>query len=195
MKVHGRGLRGLQAPADRLDAGNSGSTIRMLSGVLAGQPFSSIIFGDESLSRRPMKRIMTPLEKMGARIDAVAALDSAMHQALLLADIERRAEARLIAAAESTAADLKTDVLLVPHHGSATSSSAEFIAATRPQLALVSAGYRNRFRHPRAEVVQRWQQAGAQVLRTDEEGALQVQFGPVGLQWQRQRSLRQRYWY
>ena len=113
---------------------------------------------------------------------------------LLLADIERRAEARLIAA-ESTANGLKTDVLLVPHHGSATSSSAEFIAATRPQLALVSAGYRNRFRHPRAEVVERWQQAGAQVLRTDEEGALQVQFAPGGLQWQRQRSLQQRYWY
>lgn len=71
VKVHGRGLRGLQAPAGNLDAGNSGSTIRMLSGVLAGQPFSSTIFGDESLSRRPMKRIMTPLEKMGAKFDAV----------------------------------------------------------------------------------------------------------------------------
>lgn len=71
IKVHGRGLRGLQAPTDRLDAGNSGSTIRMLSGILAAQPFSSTVFGDESLSRRPMKRIMTPLEKMGARIEAV----------------------------------------------------------------------------------------------------------------------------
>lgn len=71
VKVHGRGLRGLQAPAADLDAGNSGSTIRMLSGVLAAQPFSSTIFGDESLTRRPMKRIMAPLEKMGARIEAV----------------------------------------------------------------------------------------------------------------------------
>jgi 3-phosphoshikimate 1-carboxyvinyltransferase len=71
IRVHGRGLRGLQAPTADLDAGNSGSTIRMLSGVLAGQPFSSTIFGDESLSRRPMRRIITPLEKMGARIDAV----------------------------------------------------------------------------------------------------------------------------
>lgn len=71
VKVHGRGLRGLQAPKGSLDAGNSGSTIRMLSGILAGQPFSSTIFGDESLSRRPMKRIMTPLELMGARIEAV----------------------------------------------------------------------------------------------------------------------------
>ena len=71
VKVHGRGLRGLQAPQGQLDAGNSGSTIRMLSGVLAAQPFASTIFGDESLSRRPMKRIITPLEKMGARIEAV----------------------------------------------------------------------------------------------------------------------------
>jgi competence protein ComEC len=134
-----------------------------------------------------------PLEKRNDR-SCVLRVDSAYGSVLLLADIERRAEARLIAA-ESTANGLKTDVLLVPHHGSATSSSAEFIAATRPQLALVSAGYRNRFRHPRAEVVERWQQAGAQVLRTDEEGALQVQFAPGGLQWQRQRSLQQRYWY
>ncbi len=134
-----------------------------------------------------------PLEKRNDR-SCVLRVDSAYGSVLLLADIERRTEARLIAA-ESTANGLKTDVLLVPHHGSATSSSAEFIAATRPQLALVSAGYRNRFRHPRAEVVERWQQAGAQVLRTDEEGALQVQFAPGGLQWQRQRSLQQRYWY
>src|SRR5581483_11104862 len=68
--VHGRGLDGLRAPAMDLDAGNSGSTIRMLSGILAAQPFTSRIFGDESLSRRPMQRIMKPLGQMGARIDA-----------------------------------------------------------------------------------------------------------------------------
>src|SRR5207237_4006747 len=68
--IHGRGLGGLRAPAADLDAGNSGSTIRMLSGILAAQPFTSRIFGDESLSRRPMQRIMTPLASMGARIQA-----------------------------------------------------------------------------------------------------------------------------
>lgn len=68
--VHGAGLDGLKAPAETLDAGNSGSTIRMLSGILAGQPFTSTIAGDESLSRRPMGRIITPLEAMGARIEA-----------------------------------------------------------------------------------------------------------------------------
>jgi 3-phosphoshikimate 1-carboxyvinyltransferase len=68
--IHGRGLEGLRAPAGALDAGNSGSTIRMLSGILAAQPFRSQIFGDESLSRRPMQRIMKPLAQMGARIEA-----------------------------------------------------------------------------------------------------------------------------
>jgi 3-phosphoshikimate 1-carboxyvinyltransferase len=68
--VHGRGLDGLCAPAADLDAGNSGSTIRMLSGILAAQPFRTRIGGDESLSRRPMERIMNPLREMGAAITA-----------------------------------------------------------------------------------------------------------------------------
>ena len=68
--IGGRGLDGLRAPAGDLDAGNSGSTIRMLSGILAAQPFRSRIFGDDSLSRRPMRRIMQPLAAMGARIAA-----------------------------------------------------------------------------------------------------------------------------
>ena len=60
----------LIAPSEPLDCGNSGSTMRMLSGILAGQPFSSELFGDESLSRRPMARIMEPLSQMGARLEA-----------------------------------------------------------------------------------------------------------------------------
>jgi 3-phosphoshikimate 1-carboxyvinyltransferase len=68
--IHGRGLDGLRAPAGVLDAGNSGSTIRMLSGMLSAQPFTSIITGDESLSARPMERIMKPMALMGATITA-----------------------------------------------------------------------------------------------------------------------------
>jgi 3-phosphoshikimate 1-carboxyvinyltransferase len=68
--IHGKGLDGLSAPADMLDAGNSGSTIRMLSGILAAQRFVSRIGGDESLSKRPMQRIMAPLGEMGASIEA-----------------------------------------------------------------------------------------------------------------------------
>ncbi|PYV73233.1 MAG: 3-phosphoshikimate 1-carboxyvinyltransferase [Acidobacteria bacterium] len=67
--IHGRGAK-LQAPKAELDCGNSGSTIRMLSGILAGQGFSSELVGDESLSRRPMARIIAPLEMMGAKIES-----------------------------------------------------------------------------------------------------------------------------
>ena len=69
LAMHGRGLHGLQPPAGALDAGNSGSTIRMLSGILAAQPFRTVISGDESLAKRPMRRIMSPLSQMGARIE------------------------------------------------------------------------------------------------------------------------------
>jgi 3-phosphoshikimate 1-carboxyvinyltransferase len=68
--IQGCGLDGLRKPAEMLDAGNSGSTIRMLSGILAAQPFASSIGGDDSLSRRPMGRIMAPLAQMGASIEA-----------------------------------------------------------------------------------------------------------------------------
>ena len=68
--VYGRGLHGLVEYGGQLDAGNSGSTIRMLSGILAGQPFSTRIGGDDSLSKRPMQRIMGPLSQMGAKLSA-----------------------------------------------------------------------------------------------------------------------------
>lgn len=70
VRIRGRGLNGLTAPITDLDAGNSGSTIRMLSGILAAQPFTSRIAGDESLARRPMDRVMKPLAEMGASISA-----------------------------------------------------------------------------------------------------------------------------
>ncbi len=64
--VHGRGLHGLAAPSQVLDVGNSGTTTRLISGILAGQPFPSTLDGDASIRRRPMKRIFTPLSAMGA---------------------------------------------------------------------------------------------------------------------------------
>ncbi|MDZ4799878.1 MAG: 3-phosphoshikimate 1-carboxyvinyltransferase [Bryobacteraceae bacterium] len=70
VEIEGRGLDGLRAPLANLDAGNSGSTIRMISGILAAQPFTSTLEGDESLSRRPMERVMKPLREMGANLEA-----------------------------------------------------------------------------------------------------------------------------
>lgn len=69
--VHGRGLRGLTSPDGTLNTGNSGTTTRLMSGILAGQRFSSLLSGDDSLNSRPMKRIMDPLGQMGARITSV----------------------------------------------------------------------------------------------------------------------------
>ena len=66
--VQGKGLYGLSEPDNVLDAGNSGTTIRLLSGLLAGQPFFSVLTGDDSLRRRPMARIVTPLTQMGAKL-------------------------------------------------------------------------------------------------------------------------------
>jgi len=69
VEIEGRGLH-LNAPTSGLDCGNSGSTMRMLSGILAGQRFASELFGDESLSRRPMRRVIAPLSTMGAKIES-----------------------------------------------------------------------------------------------------------------------------
>jgi len=67
--LHGKGLHGLQEPSSILYAGNSGTTMRLMTGVLSGQPFFSVLSGDASLNARPMKRVVTPLREMGARIN------------------------------------------------------------------------------------------------------------------------------
>ena len=69
VKIEGAGLAGLRPAVQPLNTGNSGSTMRMLAGVLAGQPFRSVMVGDASLSRRPMRRVADPLARMGARIN------------------------------------------------------------------------------------------------------------------------------
>lgn len=96
---------------------------------------------------------------------------------LLAGDIERRAES-LLAAHDRTA--LRADVLLVPHHGSRTSSSPGLIAAVAPHIALVSAGHRNRFGHPHPEVLARYHRAGVQVLETARHGAVRLRVGRDG---------------
>ncbi len=75
--IHGNGLHGLKAPAATLDVGNSGTTTRLMSGILAAQNFSSRVIGDDSICRRPMKRIITPLAMMGADITSERGNDCA----------------------------------------------------------------------------------------------------------------------
>ena len=69
--VHGKGLRGLSAPSAPLDCGNSGTTTRLISGILAAQDFSAVLTGDASIQKRPMGRIITPLSMMGADIKSI----------------------------------------------------------------------------------------------------------------------------
>ena len=69
--VRGKGLRGLSAPRETLNVGNSGTTTRLISGILSGQSFSCVLSGDDSLNSRPMARIMTPLNRMGANISSI----------------------------------------------------------------------------------------------------------------------------
>ncbi len=107
---------------------------------------------------------------------------------LLTGDIERAAEFALLEG------NPKSDVLLVPHHGSRTSSSDELIAAVAPRWAVVPAGYRNRFGHPAREVLERYAKAGVGVLRTDVDGAVHVVLKPQLVRVEAERRLRPRYW-
>lgn len=77
VKIHGRGIHGLTPPTEILDVGNSGTTTRLMSGILAAQPFTCTINGDASIQKRPMKRIMTPLRMMGADITSSLGNDCA----------------------------------------------------------------------------------------------------------------------
>ena len=106
---------------------------------------------------------------------------------LLTGDIERAAEWTLLKNAP------RSDILLVPHHGSRTSSSAEFIAAVAPRWAVVPAGYRNRFGHPAREVLERYRAAGVPLLRTDLDGAITI-FLKRELEVGAERARHPRYW-
>ena len=96
---------------------------------------------------------------------------SASASALLAADVEARSESEMLARDRDA---LRAELIVVPHHGSKTSSTPAFVAAVAPRYALLSVGYRNRFNHPNGAVVSRYLAAGAQVRRTDAEGALHV---------------------
>ena len=110
---------------------------------------------------------------------------------LLTSDIEAASETALLA---RHAAEVRADVLLVPHHGSRTSSTPELIAAVGARAAIFPVGYRNRFGHPKADVVAR-HAAGAALYRTDADGALRVTLGGDGVSIAGERARRPRYWH
>lgn len=108
---------------------------------------------------------------------------------LLTADIEARSEAALLS---RLGTGLQADVLLVPHHGSRTSSTLEFIDAVAPHHAVIPVGYRNRFGHPKAEVLARYH--GIPLHRTDRDGAVRLDFRQGNIQVSHERERRRRYW-
>ncbi|VAW65553.1 DNA internalization-related competence protein ComEC/Rec2 [hydrothermal vent metagenome] len=123
---------------------------------------------------------------------------------LLTGDIEAKVEKRLLKSQLTgqltghEAGNLQVDVLVVPHHGSNTSSSETFLEAVQPQLAIVSAGYRNRFGHPTSKILKRYRTSGSEVLNTAYQGAIQVKFskseGDKRFKVSRQRKSDIHYW-
>ncbi len=124
-------------------------------------------------------------------MSCVLRINAGGRSVLLTGDIEAREEAALI---RSDPGALRADVLLVPHHGSRTSSTSAFIDAVAPSLAVVSAGYRNRFGHPRADIEARYQARGIEIVRTDIGGAIRVEIASARMQWSTFRATEPRYW-
>ena len=114
------------------------------------------------------------------------------HAALLTGDIEAAQESALIAA--ETPERLMADILLVPHHGSKTSSSGAFLDAVSPQVAVFQVGYRNRYGHPHPQVWRRYVARDIDSLRTDKTGAVVIETGGDVLNVQTARTMRPRYW-
>ncbi|MBU0753238.1 MAG: DNA internalization-related competence protein ComEC/Rec2 [Gammaproteobacteria bacterium] len=123
-------------------------------------------------------------------LSCVLKVTAAGHSLLLTSDVEARAEAALLARHRPR---LAADALLVPHHGSRTSSTPDFVAAVAAKDVIFPVGYRNRFGHPKAEVVARY--AGVRQWRSDRDGALSVRLGATGVNITAERAERQRYWH
>jgi competence protein ComEC len=121
----------------------------------------------------------------------VLKVDSAFGSVLLPADIEQGSEMELLRTHRDA---LHADVLLAPHHGSGTSSSTAFLAQVVPGVVVIPVGYRNRFGHPKPEVVARYQALGARVLRSDRDGAVALRFTAQGLSAEGYRAQYRRYW-
>lgn len=140
-------------------------------------------------------RMLGPLDPQAPKDNdrsCVLLVESAGARLLLTGDIGAEVEPGVAAAVGTGAAP----VLVVPHHGSRTSSSAEFLDALKPPLALVSAGYRSRFGHPHPDVVQRYRERGIELVNTAEAGCLRLRFGTDAKpQWlARCRQARAPYW-
>jgi competence protein ComEC len=124
-------------------------------------------------------------------VSCVIQVRSRYGKLLLTADIERPEEAELL----QRVADLQSEVVLAPHHGSRTSSSEAFITAVAARWVIFPLGYRNRYHHPHPAVWARWQQSGATLIRNDNSGAITARFQAQGIAVEGYREQHWRYWY
>ena len=121
----------------------------------------------------------------------VLRISSGVHSVLLATDIEQGSEQRLL---KQYADKLPATLLIVPHHGSKTSSTPAFIQAVHPRYAVFTVGYRNRFHHPNPEVFERYRAAGSELLRSDADGAIMVTMDAENFTVERYRASHARYW-
>ncbi len=120
----------------------------------------------------------------------VIRVDTARGGALLAADIERLSEMNL----RERGMPLRADVLVAPHHGSNSSSTPEFLATVSPGLVVIPVGHRNRYGHPHPQVMARYRALGAEIARTDREGAVEVRLARGGISLSRAVEVERRYW-
>ncbi|GMR21410.1 MAG: DNA internalization-related competence protein ComEC/Rec2 [Gammaproteobacteria bacterium] len=122
----------------------------------------------------------------------VLSVHSPYGSVLLPGDIERRAEVYLVG---HQARDLHAQILVAPHHGSNTSSTAVFLRTVNPRLVLLPVGYRNRYRHPHANVLQRYTEQGAAIMGSPRHGAITVRLRAVGIEVESYREQHKRFWF
>jgi competence protein ComEC len=147
-----------------IEAGNPLQAVRAVQRCVAGQRW--VWDGVQFDVLHPQPVDYATLQKPNA-LSCVLRVSNGTHTTLLVADIEQPQEAALVA----RHAPLRADVLLVPHHGSKTSSSPAFLDAVQPRFALVQAGYRNRFGHPAPPVLERYQARGIRLVDSSHCGA------------------------
>ena len=198
------------------DNDHAGGAVSVLSGLPVGILYSSLPDTHPALAAGPAYRLPCAAGQGwdwdGVRFDllhpgadsyasdgrksndrsCVLKITNVQGTVLLTGDIEARSEEELL---QRAAGRLRADVLVLPHHGSGTSSTPEFIAAVQPRWALIPVGYRNRFGHPKEEVVERYRAGGAQLVCTDSVGAVLVRLEAEGIAVQAYRDLKRRYWY
>jgi competence protein ComEC len=213
--LRGEGIGALDAlVVSHDDKDHAGGARSVLEGVPVAALWSSLARGDPLLALAPLRLpcragvrwrwdgvefsflhpsidiLDDPLASAN-RQSCVLKIEAASGSVLLAGDIDRVAEHGLLAQAGGA---LRSDVVVVPHHGSTTSSTPEFVRAVAARYALFAVGYHNRFGHPRDVVVERYREAGGEIVRSDRSGAITLRFRADGVRVDEHRLRAGRYW-